>query len=603
MKILKKIFKFLGIIILILIIILTIIFFLRNKIAAYAIETQGSEALETKVEVENLYISPNKLIIKWDNFVIADKKEDMKNMIETGKCEIEFKFWPLLAKKIILNNMEIENLRYGTSRTTSGKYISKKPKTEDNSINFDSIKQQINEEKKNIPVFNPEILKSNLSVENIVKTLDLKSPEKFEQSKKQVLEKYSYWKDTFPTKNYEKRFNDLNKRFETLNKKTKSDAELIADAIKLYDDYKVFIKEIDSDKKLIESDIKLIKDIKNEMEITLKSDYDKIETMIKSPETALQNIALLLLGEKFTAYSYILIEKIEEIRKISKENEKQAKKDINENIVLIEDDFSTYPDLWIKNIKINTTIQNNYTFSGNIINLSSDQKRIKKPIEIILNSSKQDSFNISINGLIDYTGKDSIEKFNVNAKNIKLKELPVNNFDFIPVKILESSLYFDSNFNSKNKNIDFVSKAYLDKIKFEMKEKNKFNPHVYDVVNNITKRTNKIDFNLLMQNKDNKLNMKVDSNLNKIIESELKNKLNAEVNQQKAKIKSDLTSKLKPIENELDNILNNLSPVLTNVLSYDKSSNENMNKTEGFKNEYEKKLEKKVDKIIDKIKF
>ncbi|NLK63369.1 MAG: TIGR03545 family protein [Fusobacteria bacterium] len=600
-----KLKKVILVFFIILVLILSIIFFLRNKIATYAIESQGSEALETLVEIENLYISPNKLLIKWDNFIIANKNEEMKNLVETGKCEIEFKFLPLLSKKVLLNNVVVENLQFGTDRKTSGKYIPKNPKVKnDDDISLDLIKKKIAEEKKSIPIFNPEMLKSNISLDNITKTLNLTSIDEFNRIEKLVNEKENYWKENFKTKNYTAKFNDLNKRFSTLEKSDKKSAEFITGSVKLYDDYKSFIKEIDNEKKLIENDIKLLKESSIEVKNLIKSDYNKIETLIKSPDAALQNIALMLLGEKFTDYSLLLVEQLDEIRKLSSEPKEIKEK---KNIIFNENDYKTYPDFWAKNIAITTTILNLYSFSGNIKNISSDQEIIKQPIEILLSSLKKDSFNINFNGLIDYTGENFVEKFSLDGKNITLKDLGLNNLDFLPLEVLETNLKFNTKLDSVNSNFNFITNASFDNLKLKMKDKSKFNPHVYDVVNNITKTTKLVNLDLSVVNKDNKFNMDINSNLNKIIQTELKAKLTEEVNLQKEKLKTELSKKLAPTEAKIENSLGSTSSLFENFNKISTDSNVYMEKLNGYIKDNEKKLEgeleKNLDKLKDKIKF
>lgn len=600
-----KLKKVILVFFIILVLILSIIFFLRNKIATYAIESQGSEALETLVEIENLYISPNKLLIRWDNFIIANKNEEMKNLVETGKCEIEFKFLPLLSKKVLLNNVVVENLQFGTDRKTSGKYIPKNPKVKnDDDISLDLIKKKIAEEKKSIPIFNPEMLKSNISLDNITKTLNLTSIDEFNRIEKLVNEKENYWKENFKTKNYTAKFNDLNKRFSTLEKSDKKSAEFITGSVKLYDDYKSFIKEIDNEKKLIENDIKLLKESSIEVKNLIKSDYNKIETLIKSPDAALQNIALMLLGEKFTDYSLLLVEQLDEIRKLSSEPKEIKEK---KNIIFNENDYKTYPDFWAKNIAITTTILNLYSFSGNIKNISSDQEIIKQPIEILLSSLKKDSFNINFNGLIDYTGENFVEKFSLDGKNITLKDLGLNNLDFLPLEVLETNLKFNTKLDSVNSNFNFITNASFDNLKLKMKDKSKFNPHVYDVVNNITKTTKLVNLDLSVVNKDNKFNMDINSNLNKIIQTELKAKLTEEVNLQKEKLKTELSKKLAPTEAKIENSLGSTSSLFENFNKISTDSNVYMEKLNGYIKDNEKKLEgeleKNLDKLKDKIKF
>ena len=114
----KKMFKgcltTIIVILLILIILIAALIIFRVPIAAYLIENFGSRIAGAKVEVDGVYLKPFQLHITWERLQFTDKNDTWKNLFETGKCDFELAFRPLLAGKVLIDKMQIDRyaIRY-----------------------------------------------------------------------------------------------------------------------------------------------------------------------------------------------------------------------------------------------------------------------------------------------------------------------------------------------------------------------------------------------------------------------------------------------------------------------------------------------------------
>ena len=120
-KFFKNLFRSIVFLLLFIIIILVVLFVFRNQIADYVIEKSGSAAAGAKVEVDGVYIKPLELHISWDRLQVTDKNDTWKNLFETSKCEFALDFMPLLDRKVIIEKMQIAEVRMNTKRDTDGK--------------------------------------------------------------------------------------------------------------------------------------------------------------------------------------------------------------------------------------------------------------------------------------------------------------------------------------------------------------------------------------------------------------------------------------------------------------------------------------------------
>lgn len=595
-KWIKRIIKVVLIILIILIVVLFTLILLRNKIGTYVIENNGSKNLNRQLEVQNLYISPSKLNISWDNFTIADDKDPWKNSIETGKCKFEFEFWPLTAKKLVINKIEVDNLQFGSKRNTATKSENLN-KTNSDKNTLDDIKNKIQNEKENMPIFNKEILRENFSLKNIEKSLDLNSPNRFRQAKADLEIKLEFWNEKLNSQAYESRLKNLNSKFNTLQKNKKTTLELSGKYIQLFESYQTLIQDIKKDKKILKTDIENIKNLRSSLKASLENDYKKIENSYASPEAAIQNIGLLLLGDKFSEYSLLLMESLEDIRNLGSENTRNKEKRIDPN-----NKYARYPDLWIKDASILTNI-GPYKLSGRILDVSSDQKLTGLPIKFNLNSIKKDSANISLVGDFDYTGQSFVENVNLSASNVTLKELPLNRLDFLPIKILDSNLNLQAKLSGVNQNIDLLSNIKLANISFKMKDSKNYNPIFYDIAKSIAEKTDFIDFDFVIKNKPNDFDLNIDSNLNSLLKTEMKMHLNKKIDVKKSKLKTGLQKRVDPIEDDIQNTLDSeLKPILNKLNMLELSTIRTLKKNKDIHSSLNKKIDKNLDKLLEKIK-
>ena len=84
------------------------------------LEDTGTSFNGARVDIDNLQFSLTQLFIKWDRLQITDPDHTMKNRIETGKCEFDLEFLPLLSKKVIIESFTITDIRTDTDRTEDG---------------------------------------------------------------------------------------------------------------------------------------------------------------------------------------------------------------------------------------------------------------------------------------------------------------------------------------------------------------------------------------------------------------------------------------------------------------------------------------------------
>ena len=84
------------------------------------LEYAGEKVIGAKVEIDALSLSLSPVGLEFARLQVANPKDGMKNIFETGKVKFALDFGQLLRNKFIIETMEVNDLILGTNRATDG---------------------------------------------------------------------------------------------------------------------------------------------------------------------------------------------------------------------------------------------------------------------------------------------------------------------------------------------------------------------------------------------------------------------------------------------------------------------------------------------------
>jgi len=226
------------------------------------LEKLGTNAVGAKVEIDGFDFSFSGLHIRWERLQVTNPKKTMKNIMETGHCEFNMEFWPLLSKKIIIENVQVSNLQSDTDRETDGKIIKKKKveKKPSKPGIVDKTLDKLENEIANAPALQLKNIATSVNLDSIFKIFNFKTPGLADSLKKDLTNRYDSW---------EKRINDIN--FQRIYKENEDKIKSIdINRIKTIDDVKRTVDTVNDVKKAIETNTKLVKDTQRDLTGDLK---------------------------------------------------------------------------------------------------------------------------------------------------------------------------------------------------------------------------------------------------------------------------------------------------------------------------------------------
>lgn len=569
MKMIRWSFVSVTIIIVALIVAFNILFF--DKILKKTIISLAQPVVGAKVEIDYLKTSFKNCSIHINGLRCADKNDFFKNLVDIEKVSFDVRFWPILRKKFLIDEMSVEGLRWQTDRKTSGELPKKeKPKTEQESKFsklFKSAKNKTIEEFNNLPsveMFNKiQSQINNFDINKLVEDTGLSSIKEVEKFSTDLQDKYKSYQDKINNFNYEEKINKAKTIIDDISKSKVSSLAEIANTAKkvkelktIKEEFDDILKQLNDAKKDVMTTVDVAKQIKN----SVTNDVNTVCQKISLPTLDTKNISQMLFGSKWVnkveqVMYYVSIIKQYLPEKTEEEKEvKEVKQRAKGRDVIFKQKL--YPTLLISKIKVSGTTaktkeEAGIDFSGLIKYISSSPTMVGEPITLAL-AGDNSIQKITVDGLFDHRTKDSKDTIKVAVTGLEGKILNIEPNDYLPL-VDTANINIAGTFDLNNDG--FLCSA---DVKFnDIKEKDLSS--IEGNIKYLAQITNSIksfDVNLVAQTQDSEnLDLKINSDIDKKLYDAISKLFSSKVNEAKEKIKQKVNEmaqeKVKEIEKSL----------------------------------------------------
>jgi len=446
MKIIRWSFLIPTIIIIALITIFNILFF--DKILKKAIISAGQFAVGAKVEIDYLKTSFKNCSVTINGFRAADKNNYFKNLVDIEKAKFDVRFAPLLRKKVVIDAMSLDGLRWQTDRKTSGELPKKKKSNKESKFAkmFKSAKEKTVAEFNDLPsveMFNKiQDQIKNFDINKLIEDSGLSSIKEVEKVSADLQNKYKSYQDKVNNFNYEEKINKAKALVDDISKSKFGSLADIANTAKKVNELKSMKKEFDdiltelnNAKKDINSTIDVTKQIKN----TVTNDVNMICEKISIPTLNTKNISQMIFGTKWVNRVENVLYYISMIKQYIPEGSDEEAKEVKQRALGRDIIFreKLYPSLLISLMKVTGTTaktkeEQGIDFSGLIKNISSSPSLVGAPVTLELKGNNATQ-KLAVNGLFDHRTKDSKDNIKVEMTGLSGTILNIEPNDYLPL--------------------------------------------------------------------------------------------------------------------------------------------------------------------------
>lgn len=573
------------------------------------IEDTGTLLNHARVDIDDLEFSLTDLFIRWNRLQITDPRNTMRNRIETGKCEFDLEFLPLLSKKVSIESFTITDIRTNTARSEDGAI------EDDEKLRVPSFIQETTNylEDEVSSVANPRfsLLKKKTNVDSIMKILDFQSTTKILNLQNDIETKYAFWEKTLSELKIENDLKNVESQIKSIDINNIKTADQYYAAAKKVDNIYETIKSTSINLKGIEknlsTDLKNIKDRALQVDDWVKEDYSRALSLAKIPEINAENISKMIFGERMVNQITTYLDYISTARKYSSGSD--SDKPEKESPPRLEgQDIYFYnknarPDFWIRKLNLTGQTENNISLSGLVNNIVSDQRQIGKTTEINLEGKNDHGVKLALAGAFDYLSEVPKENIALQYSGFSLADYQISKSRLLPNKIESGKGNIKSKVALKGDQIIGEISFVGEKLKFNMGGLIGELNDIEKIIQSVIKSISTVDVSAKVNGTSDNLQFAINSNLDNL----LMDKIGTIVNERFVKIKKEITqrvdSEIGKYKTELDKTLNNKDKQIQNEMDkYNQMLDKEKNRTNEKKKEIEDIYEKEKSKIQDQIK-
>lgn len=530
---------------------------------------RGSEAVfGAKAEVDFLDVKLSDLSIEIRGYRVADRDAPMRNLFEVGRLHGDLQIVPLLEKKIVMNEVAVEDVSLGTPRTNSGalelradpgkakkeKKVKKAwiPKVE---MDFDlsavldesGLKRRIRE------LTEPDSLKSF----RLVKEFRAESDIRYNKwdGKIEELDPRAELKEAEAAVQEVRRIKSI---------KSSGDAMAVREKIdRLNESRKALQQKLDDIREArgeLKTDMAYFAAIPERARAAKEEDYHRILERINIKQFDgfdVGNMSKALFGPSIAQKVQTARTWMDRIRRFmpKKEDEKQQRKRKTRGVDVAFPKEKTYPGFLIKqaNLSGETKLAKDRVFelSGHIKGITSNQDLFGAPTTFSIQGAKSRAkgFAFVLDGAVDHRGKKSTEAVKLEVSKLSLKGLNLGDSPYLPPTfdggegIISLDMRFDADaysmdLDARMQRIRFVERAHRDELQKILNE-------IYDNLNRITLQGH-------IKGSEEGTDTRLSSNLDRYFKEQIRTIVKRKVAEAKARARRELDARVDRVRGEIE---------------------------------------------------
>jgi uncharacterized protein (TIGR03545 family) len=513
---------------------LTLIF--MDKWIESGLEKMGQAITGAKVEIDQLDFRLLDLSIEWQRLQITDPKHTMKNLVETGRTAFRMNLSALLRKRIVIEEMALEQVRSGTQRASDGALPKRIKKMKTKPGIFDKAKIRLQHEIENLPVmrFNPDDWKKKLNLDSLIVMGDLSLPVKVDSAITTIDSTEKRWQRFYRNFHPENDLEQIKNKFANLDPQTIRTVPELLNTLQQVQEAQKTLKSLQDTVKtrhiMINQDFQKLASYQKNAAKWARQDYQHVLEKAKLPDLNVRNIGLMLFGGSVVQRIDQVLDLVAMIRKYmpKKSNRPEKKKPTRgKGQDILFPGREVYPNFIIKKITLSgqtgpSAEESGIRLTGSATNLTNQPWISGKPAEIVFEGTHADQRSLSFEALIDHTTELSKEHFEFNMNMIPLNNVSLFKTPYLPPKIDRgfSDIIFDADFEEEN--FDLKVNVVARQTEFDFSSLSHSDNRFIDITQAVIRGLNRITLTTVINHRSEGTDFRLDSNLDEAVSRELK---------------------------------------------------------------------------------
>jgi uncharacterized protein (TIGR03545 family) len=585
------------------IVLIVVVYIFIDGWVTSGLESAGEAITGAKVEIRNLSVTISPVGIEWGSLQVADPKQPMKNLFQTGRVRFAMNFGQLLRGKYIIESIEVNNLIFGTERKTSGA-LPRKRVTKESSKGpsvFSSLMSQASSalgvNNLQTPNFDLSTVKRFLNTDSLLNPNNLQSYRMIDSLRQQLQAASAQWQSTLNEMEQTKqKIASVENNIRSIDVNQLKTPDQIVMALNTVKSSINAINEVKqtftTQEKAITARVNTFASSTKSVDEAVKGDFNRVVSLARLPDLNMENLSELVLGRDIFAMADKYIYWIDFARNhipSSPNNQKEPSppRMKGQNIRFPEE--HGYPKFWIKKILISggtDKAQNpNYFYGkGEVDNITDNQRITGRPMNINLLLTRGSGISLDLAAMFDRRKDVPLDTYEAVLKGAGIGTINFGRTNFLPSKVTDANVDASINVRVPGNNFDSNTKIQFSNLNFvfESQPKNV----VETVVQQVLQSVKGFNVGLRMWNIGGQFKMAFTTDLDEQLASRAKSVVGGEV----AKLENDLRNKLNQViaakQREFEALLaQKQGAVMKQLKDYESYVNDGLALVQGKQNE------------------
>lgn len=528
------------------------------------IEQAGSSWVGAKVEIDNLDFSLTGLHLRWDRLQVTDPQHTMRNMIETGFTEWNMETWPLFAGKVIIDNLELSDLRTNTPRESDGALPTpvRRPAPKKPGLVANTVTRLSGQVSSNVTT-NLTTFSRRVNVDSLMQLADLRSVDQIDSLRSALVLRYNQWEDRLTNLDYRQEVNQIESDLRSLSLRQLQSVEGIRDAITNMTETQKRVKQlaqnIRSTKDELVQDLTTMRDTLKVVDDWIAADYRRARAAAKIPDISAGNISKFIFGDQlvnqFTKYTgYVETARGYLARLKSDEQPAREKPPRLQGQDIPFPTRNARPRFWIKRIRLSGVTGDQLPLSGEILNIVSDQRVIGQPTTLQLQSTPESGTAMDITGTFDYRQDAPEESFQLVYAGFSLKNNNLFKSPLLPSEVSGGTGTVHSTLELKARSVNSTTRFDTDNIQFRMSDA-QGQSQLAKIVQSMTAGIHSLNFIARITGDSSNVQFSLNSNLDDILQQNLQATVFREIERARTEIRNRVETQVEKYRTQLESVV------------------------------------------------
>ncbi|MBN2202062.1 TIGR03545 family protein [bacterium] len=423
----------------------------------WGIEKAGEEALGAKVEIDGFDLKLSDLSVRWNHLQAADPGRPMRNILETGRNSFRMNPPALLRKRIVIEEMILEDVRSGTARRTDGS-LSRKPKLarKIRSDFIDQVKADIRRDVEALPKmnFDPALFKRRLNVDSLIALSGIRSIHRIDSVRQEGIAAAAEWAAFQKNFRPDAELKRIREDFEGVDpqkiKTVQEGLELVDKAVTARKNLTAIADTFDVRQRAIRSDIRRFSAVPDQLAGWVQEDYRTVAEKAKLPDLSFRAIAKKLVGGTLASASDFVLGAYQGLlaqlpRKAKPE--KQSRPRFKGQDIHFEDRHAA-PAFLIRRMSLSGRVEpgsayTDFSLSGKAENITNQPWITGKPMTVDITGQTPDGRTAVMNVVLDRVTAAASDNFRVRVSNLGLNSVKLMDSEYLPSVIRKGRMDLD----------------------------------------------------------------------------------------------------------------------------------------------------------------